>query len=210
MKRDLLVKPIQKRNLLPGSFGVPATQLTEDWAASERMRGRGLLAESSFEKRVTVKSRVFLSIGDDVAFDRRLRMAAVERGQIIIRVDSLDAALRTLEADCCGATLLDLDLAGRIPWETADGLLQDSKCPPVILLTGRGGQLNIGMAIQAGSIFEKSSNAGRILDIVDDILEAPLSVRRERNVTQRRIIRWLSPCNSPVSAPAHRFWGINE
>jgi FixJ family two-component response regulator len=167
--------------------------------------------ESASRNRATVKSKVILSVSSDIEFDKDLRMTALDRGQIIIRVDSLDAALRTVHTDCCGVAILDLDLAGESAWEAADCLLQDSRCPPVILLTGRTEQFDLRMAVQAGAIFEKSAGATGILHIINDTLQAPQSTQAEWNSAQRVVVRWLSPYHWSVSHPtAHRFWGINE
>ena len=64
---------------------------------------------------------------------------------------------------------------------------------------------------QAGSIVDKSTETGLILNTVKKILEAPLALRVGMNAAQRAIVRWLSPCTWPISgASPQRFWGINE
>lgn len=182
-----------------------------NWTASNRVQDHPTVIETGSKAGMAIRDRIILSVTDDMKFDKRLRMAAVARGQVVIRVDSTEAALRTVRTGCCGVALLDLDLAGQLAWKTADGLLQDSNCPPVVLLTGPSEQLDLRTAVQAGSILEKFGDADLILKAVKDILDAPRSVRTSRNVTQRAIVRWLSPCSWPISGAApHRFWGINE
>ena len=102
-----------------------------------RVPDQPTVIETGSKLGMAIRDRIILSVTDDMEFDKRLRMAAVTRGQVIIRVDSMDAALRTVRTGCCGVALLDLDLAGQLAWKTADGLLQDSNCPPVVLLIDR-------------------------------------------------------------------------
>lgn len=215
MKRNFVEHSVEEhteaRNSLPGGASVTVTQSKGERAASERPQSFEILTESCSKQRAAVKERVILLVSDDIEFDKRLRMTALVRGQIIIRVDSIDAALRTVHTDCCGAVLLDLDLAAKIPWESADGILQDSQCPPVLLLSGRSEQFDVRMAIQAGSIFEKCVEVDRILNMARLIVEAPPGVQAERNMTQRGIIRWLNPYGALVPRPSVlRFWGLNE
>jgi CheY-like chemotaxis protein len=163
------------------------------------------------KKRGAIKSRVILSLSNDVDFDKRLRMAALQKGQIVIRVESVAAALRLIHSDCSGVVLLDLDFAGKNAWEMAGGLLQDPQCPPVMLLTGQGEQFDLRMAVLAGSIFEKSARANGILKIVNDILSAPQTEQARRCTAQREMLPWLTTHDAPAPLiPAHRFCGIVE
>lgn len=209
MKKDL--EPIERRELLTEDVDTVATRFHAEWTGERPPEHNRLDVEKPPESHLPIKHRVILAVCDDIEFDKRLRLAALHRGQIVIRVDSLDAALRTMHTDCCGLALLDLDLAGKSAWEAADGLLQDPKCPPVVLLTGTTQRFDLKMAVHAGSILEKSTSVERILDFVNDVLAAPHSVQAERNATQRVILRWLSPYRWPVARSAvHRFWGLNE
>jgi len=157
---------------------------------------------------MAIKTRVIVSISSDLEFDRRLRLLAMQFGQIVIRVELMEDALRIVKADCCGVILLDLDSAGRTALEMAGDLLRDPLCPPVILLSGQGDQLDLRMTVFAGSVLEKSTDTYRILNLLKNILEG---LRIEPFVRQRGIIRWEESGNGPVPClPAKRFWGINE
>ena len=101
-------------------------------------RDQGIPSEGSSKKQGAIKRRVILLVSDDLEFDRRLWMAAVLRGQIVIRVESLESALRIVHTECAGVILMDLDFAGKNAWELAGGLMQDAKCPPIILIIGPG------------------------------------------------------------------------
>jgi DNA-binding response OmpR family regulator len=152
-----------------------------------------------------------LSLSDDLEFDKRLRTAALQRGQIVIRVESVESALRIIHTECSGVILLDLDFAGKAAWKLAGGLLAEPKCPPVILLTGQGEQFDLRMAVMAGSVFEKSGDADQVLNIVGELLEASLAEEVRQFIAQRGIIERLKPISEPAPlVPAQRFWGINE
>lgn len=207
MKRNIL--PQRKYKPLPGNPDLPATQRMEGRTKSRHSRETP--TTRSPKKRGAIKRRVILSVSDDLEFDKRLRMAALQRGQIVIRVESVEAAIRIVHSECAGVILLDLDFAGKAAWELAGGLLQVSKCPPVILLTGPGEQFDLRMAVMAGSIFEKSCDADQVLDVVSDLLKAPLAEQVQQFIAQRGIVRRLTPSSEPAPLiPAQRFWGINE
>jgi len=162
------------------------------------------------QKRLAIKTRVIVSVSGDLEFDRRLRVLAMQSGQILIRVESMDDALRIVDADCCGVILLDLDSVGSRALEMAGDLLEHPLCPPVILLAGRGEQLDLRMTVFAGSILEKSSDTYRILNLLKQVLEG-LRLEGGEFAAQRGIIRWQESGERPVPpAPTKRFWGINE
>jgi CheY-like chemotaxis protein len=107
--------------------------------------------------------------------------------------------------------LLDLDLPSQVAWEAADSLLQEVSCPPLLLLTARSEQFDLGTAMRAGSLVDKTASPSRLLELVDQTLAGPCSAQVERNAIQRVMIRWLRPCSWSVPVtPAYRFWRINE
>ena len=186
--------------------------------AAQRMEGKleraphpETPAKSGPQKQGAVKRRVILLLSRDLGFDIRLRMAALERGQIVIRVESVEAALRIVHTECSGVILLDLDFAGKTTWELAGSLMQEALCPPIILLTGQEDQYGLRMAIMAGSIFEKSANAGAIVNMLNEVMEAPPSEKVRHFTAQLGMIRRLTASNDPTPLiPGYRFWGINE
>ena len=194
---------------MPGNSELPATKRMEDRTKSRHPRETP--TKRPPKKRGAIRRRVILSVSNDLEFDKRLRMAALQRGQIVIRVESVEAALRIIHSECCGVILLDLDFAGKAAWELAGGLLEERACPPVILLTGPGEQFDLRMAVMAGSIFEKSGDTDRVLKIVSDLLETPLAEEVRQFIARRGTIRRPAPSGEPAPLiPAQRFWGINE
>lgn len=201
MNRNLLAK--RKCNSSPGAVSVPVIQRARECseAALECQEAEG----ERLSERVAIKTRVIVSISGDLEFDVRLRMLAMQSGQIVIRVESVDDALRIVAADCCGIILLDLDSLGRSALDMAGELLQDPLCPPVILLTGRGDQFDLRMTVFAGSVLEKSTDTLRILKLLKTILEGWGS-GREPDSSPGGIIR----LEDSGHVPAKRHWGINE
>jgi CheY-like chemotaxis protein len=128
-----------------------------------------------------------------------------------VQVDGVADALWSMRAGQPVVVLLDLDLPSQAAWEAADCLLQEESCPPLILLTARSDQFDMGTAIRAGSLVDKATAPSRLLEAVDRTLAEPCSAQAERNAIQRVMIRWLRPSSwsVPVTA-AHRLWRINE
>jgi DNA-binding response OmpR family regulator len=155
--------------------------------------------------------RGILLVSDDASLGENLRGAAARTGRAVVQVDGVAEALRKVRAGQPGAVLLDLDLPSQAAWEAADCLLQEERCPPLILLTARSDQFDLSTAIRAGSLVDKTTSPGRLLEAVDQTLAGPCSAQAERNAIQRVMIRWLKPCSWSVPVtPAHRFRGMNE
>jgi DNA-binding response OmpR family regulator len=155
--------------------------------------------------------QVILLVSDDTAVAENLRRAAEQTGRSVVRAGDLDETLRTVRMTQPAAVVLDLDLPSSGAWDIADRLLQEAACPPVVLLTGRRGQFDVGTAIRAGSLVDKSACVTSLLEVVDQALALPAANRAERNAIQRIVIQWLRPCAWAVPVtPAQRFWGINE
>jgi len=204
MNRNLF--PKRKCTSSPGAVNVPVVQRAEQYSAAEHEDPK----DAKLTKPVAIKTRVIVSTSYDMEFDRRLRMLAMQTGQIVIRVESVDDALRIVDANCCGIILLDLDSMGRTALELAGDLLREPLCPPVILLTGKGEQLDLRMTVFAGSVLEKSTDTYRILNLLKTILEG-WSSGADRAPSQRGIIQWEESSDGPVPrVPAKRYWGLNE
>jgi ActR/RegA family two-component response regulator len=155
--------------------------------------------------------QLILLISDDAVVAENLRRAAEEAGRSVVRAAGLGETLRTAHLIQPVAVVLDLDLSSDGAWEIADSLLQEARCAPLILLTGRREQFDISTAIRAGSLVDKSTCPAKVLEMVGQILAVRDSDLADRNAMQRVLIRWLRPCAWSVTVtPAYRFWGLNE
>jgi CheY-like chemotaxis protein len=207
MNNDLLEKQVRQRHVTARHHRISPTTIVgvPPEADEETSTEDSRLRESDAPK------RVILLVTHDIKLDHGLRSAAKTEGYIILRVESLADALRTVRAGCAHIALLDVDMAAESGWDTADGLMQNPNCPPVILMTGRTGQFEMRMAIEGGVLLDKTSDPVCILQAVNKIIETPASAVEERNAIQRVLIRWLRPLHWP-SRPIStcRYWGINE
>ena len=156
-------------------------------------------------------SRTILLISNDTRFHGTLRSFANTLGLMVVRAERKSGTLAILEATKPAAVLLDLDLPGEAAWEVADLLLNEPGCPAVVLLTTRTAQFDTETAIRAGSLVRKDESPCRLLEIVQETLSMPEVNQAERNAIQRVLLRWLRPFEwAESTAPAYRFWGINE
>lgn len=154
--------------------------------------------------------RTILLISDERQLHENLRCLANTRGLLVVRATGPVGSLAILQVTRPAVVLLDLDLPRQAAWETADELLQCDSCPPLILLTGKTQQFDVETAIRAGSLVDKREPPSRILAVVAETLEFSTVNQAERNAIQRVLIRWLRPFTWGSTAPAYRFWGINE
>jgi DNA-binding response OmpR family regulator len=158
-----------------------------------------------------VERRAILLVSDDASLGENLKCAAARTGRAVVQVDGTVDALRKVRAGQSAVVLLDLDLPSQAAWEAADSLLQEVSCPALLLLTARSEQFDLGTAMRAGSLVDKTASPSRLLELVDQTLAGPCSAQVERNAIQRVMIRWLRPCSWSVPVtPAYRFWRINE
>jgi CheY-like chemotaxis protein len=156
------------------------------------------------------KKGVLLWMSDDVEWHWRLLTAAEAADWTLMRVAEAAETFRSLRVNRPAAVLLDLDISTGAAWETAERLLQEANCPPIILLTGRTKQPDLRLAVGCGSIVDKVTEPDGILRLAEQLLAAPRAIRAERTALQRLSILRLNPFNRPVSMPAYRDFGINE
>lgn len=158
-----------------------------------------------------VTKPALLVVSNDSALAEGLRRAAGGPGQSVVQASGLAAALEAVRSAQFAAVLLDLDMPSQGAWAIADGLLQDPRCPPLVLLTGQRDHFDTSTAIRAGALVDKSTSPVKVLEVVDQALALPDANRAERNAIQRVAIRWLRPCAWPIPVtPTYRFWGLNE
>ena len=157
------------------------------------------------------ETKTILLVSQDAQLHEELRRLANALGRIVVRLSVPAGAVPVLHAIAPAAVLLDLDLPQEASWRTAELLLQQPDCPPLILLTARNDKFDHRTAIRAGSLVDKSQGASRLLEVVEEILAMPGSVQAERNGVQRVLIRWLKPSNWPVPPErVYRPWRISE
>ena len=152
-----------------------------------------------------------LVVSKDTDLCEKLRQVAVDGGRLLVVAAASTEALAVVRSARTGAVLLDLDMPAQEAWQVADGLLQEADCPPMILLTARREQFDMGSAIRAGTLIDKDAECGSLAQAIEEAVALPEGNRAARNEIQRVAIRWLRPCawSVPIT-PSHRFWGLNE
>jgi len=151
--------------------------------------------------------RPLLLLSEDEVFCWKLLMAASQVGRRLVRGHPAADGPQMLRIVMPEVVLLDLDFHEEMAWVTADALLQDENCPPLVLLTSNGKQSDFDTAIQAGCLIEKTIEPMRLLAVVEQKLVSTRADQREQSGIQRLVIRWLKPMQV---GRLNRFWGINE
>ncbi len=156
-------------------------------------------------------SETILLVSDDNQLDQSLRLLANANGRLVVKSMGAAGTLAILHATRPVAIVVDLDLPGEAAWGTADLLLKEPGCPPVILLTGPTAQAKMRTPVHAGLLVTKSESPPRLLEVVQAAAKLSGVNRAKLNAIQRLLIQWLRPSErSESSTPAYRFWGINE
>ena len=160
---------------------------------------------------VQSESRTILLISNDKRLHEDLRSVANEAGLMVVKLDRSLGTIEVLQAVRPSAVLLDLDLPDEVAWKTADILLNEPDCPPVILLSGRTGHLAMQSGIRAGLLVRKGDSPDRLLKIIEEAADMPGQQQAQANGLRRELIRWLRPTVLEQDSGYHyRFWGINE
>lgn len=184
--------PLEERE---GTFGLAVQEL--QWSKSH-----------SLNSHRDVRQRgPLLLLSEDEMFCWNLLKAAIQAGRRLVRGHPAANGPQMLRIVRPEVVLLDLDLHEELAWVTADALLQNEDCPPLILLTSKGKQSDFDTAIQAGCLIEKTIEPMRLLAVVEQKLTSTKADQREQNAIRRLVIRWLKPVQV---ARLSRFWGINE
>jgi CheY-like chemotaxis protein len=138
-------------------------------------------------------NRTILLISGDKQLHENLRSLANSLGRMVVRVESIAGTVAILQATRPAAVLLDLDLPKEAAWETAELLLQEPSCPPVLLLTARIERFDIRTAVHAWSLCNKSESPSRLLEAVDEEVELSEVDQAKRKAIQRVLLGWVNP-----------------
>ena len=156
-------------------------------------------------------TRTILLISREKRLHKEFVTLANTSGQMVIRAGGTTGTVAVFQAAKPAAVLLDLDLPNEAAWNTAEQLMQEPNCPPVILLTGQTDWFEPGTAIRAGCLVSKSDPLANLLEIVEQAVGLPEINRAEWNAIQRVLLRWLKPSPWPKTPmTTYRSWGINE
>lgn len=185
----------------------------EERVASRPVYTGTTVATGALPQPIITKTRrkALLLVSDDAGLGARLIGAAELGGLAFQQINHPANALRLAGQDCPAVVFLDLDLPALAGWVVAEEFLRNKMCPSLILLTGRTGHFDLGAAVRAGAVVDKSASSDHLLEKVSWVLAEVDSDRVDRKARQRLLLRWLRPYDWPVpDSPANRFRRFNE
>ncbi len=206
MKSKYLDTQVRRHQLVPAVHEGRAVNCPICLVSAGVQAGAGLPLLATEKDR-----RALLLVSDDAGLGVRLGDTADFAGLAFMQINDATNALRLADQDCPAVVLLDLDLPASAGWEAAERILDNEKCPSLLLLTGRTSHFGLGAAIDAGAVVSKTASPARLLTEVDEVLMQSDAERVDRRTRQRLLVRWLRPYDWTVRVtPVNRHWGINE
>jgi DNA-binding response OmpR family regulator len=155
--------------------------------------------------------RTVLLVSNDAGVGERLGSAADRADLAFWQTTDSANAHRLAVQNHPAVVFLDLDFPALSGWDAAERFLENERCPPLILLSGRTSRLDMEAAICGGTITDKSASPDQLLEKVNGALTEPDAERVNRHARQRLLISWLRPFHWTIPVtPAVRHWGINE
>lgn len=155
--------------------------------------------------------KTLLLVSDDANLGVRVSAAADLAKLAFQQANDAANALRLTARDYPAIVLLDLDMPASAGWNATERFLADDNGPPLGLMTGRTGHFDLGMAICAGMVLDKSIVQRRLLEQVHVLLERSGQDQERYLACLRLLVHWLRTYElaAPTSSE-HRHWGINE
>ncbi len=161
--------------------------------------------------RTRTQRKTLLLISDDTGLGISLGNAADLADLAFEQAKDPFAAIRLTETEHPAVVFVDLDMPGLDGWRAAEHFLFEENGPPMVLLTGRTGNFDLGTAIRAGMVVDKSSRPGELLGKLSRLLARNEVEQGDCRTGQRLMIRWLRPYEWTFpGTPAIRNWGIND
>lgn len=155
--------------------------------------------------------KMLLLVSNDIGLGVSLGNAADLADLAFKQVNDPFAAIRLTETECPAVVFVDLDMPGLDGWRAAEHFLFEENGPPLVLLTGRTASFDLGTAVRAGMVVDKSSRPGELLGKLTRLLARNEAEQGDCRTGQRLMIRWLRPYEWRIpDAPAIRDWGIND
>jgi CheY-like chemotaxis protein len=104
-----------------------------------------------------------------------------------------------------------LDLPSDAGWQVAERFLGHGPSVPILMLTGRVADHELGAAIRSGTVFDKSNGSARLLHAAVSMLEESAQQAQGKIALLQAWLRRAKPYRwGPDAAPSYRHWGINE
>jgi CheY-like chemotaxis protein len=208
MKPKLLEIKFRRHPLAAaGSVEMPAAPAGYGLSSARAWAGPDLTSWSPARR----NQKSLLLVSNDAGLGVRVSNTADLAGLAFQHIHDTANALRRAAQDRPTLVLLDLDLAAAAGWRAAEEFLQDENGPSLALMTGRIRHCDLGMAIGAGMVLDKSIAPRQLLAQLRARLARSDRERERQRACQRLLVRWLRPYETTApTAPDCRHWGINE
>lgn len=155
------------------------------------------------------RRKTLLLVSRDAVLATALRHLASLDDLAFQQITDAGDLLRLMAANHTTAVFVDLDLPELEGWKAAEKFLDREQGPPLFLCTGHAGHFDLGQAVRAGLILDKSVNPAVLCGELSDLLANLDTDPQPSRARQRLLVRWLRPNDWTVPS-VHRDWGINE
>lgn len=113
-----------------------------------------------------------------------------------------DEALEIYRARRPDILLLDLNMPVRNGWDTFEQISTEHPLTPIVIITGRPGQLEIAAAARVGALMEKPLDVHALIQTVERLVEEPLTQRLSRLAFgEPRTLLFGEGPDAPAEAP---------
>ncbi|MHA3771792.1 response regulator [Verrucomicrobiota bacterium sgz303538] len=123
---------------------------------------------------------IILIVDDDKSIREALARALGSIGYETLLAANGNEAIEIFQKHRPDLVLLDLNMPVKNGWDTFENISTQHPLTPVIIITGRPGQLEMAVAARVGALLEKPLDVPLLLNTVQQMLDEPLSQRLSR------------------------------
>ena len=153
--------------------------------------------------------KCILLADDDLGARESLAAVLRRNGYLILPARDGQEALAFVGKRKVDLVLLDLNMPGKIGWDTFKRIATENPLLPVIIITARRNQLFTALAAGVGALLEKPLDIPALLKAITALLGESAETRLARVAGQRAAFVY-QPAQERQSPPAGERWGINE
>lgn len=126
-----------------------------------------------------------LIVDDEASVREALAKTLARAGYATLFAANGDEAVALFHQHRPDLVLLDLNMPVRNGWDAFEQISTMHPLTPVVIITGRPGQFELAAAARVGALMEKPLDAELLLQVVQRLIEEPLSARLSRLSFQR-------------------------
>lgn len=148
--------------------------------AGARSKRTGSRAPASWGSRSHLMKQTVLIIDDEQSIRDALAKALRAVGYETLAAADGNEAIMVFEQCRPDLILLDLNMPVKNGWDTFEAISTLNPLTPVIIITGRPGQLELAAAARVGALMEKPLNVSLLMETVHRLINEPLLPRLSR------------------------------